>query len=534
MRRLLVVNALIFAVLAAAAALAYYGYSATTEQTSRDREQALMQDLAEEKVLNIESYIAEADTKLLREVELDKMLELMKLPTTTGAAIGSVYVLDQDLKLVPGGYQIDVSKRDSREGLRFRDWFLSRVLPLLPMSTAKVGVRGHLYLSLDGRPYLFSYMKRVAKDDRTFYVVIEDDLVHLVLRLFPQFFTVSSKRLYQVLDERGQLRYGEPFGELAEGLVVRREFTDTVDGWVLRVAQKDLGDQIALARKRLVNSFLIGGAVVVILGGLAVLGFAIRRERRLSELKSEFISNVSHELKTPLSIISMFGEMLAEGRTKSPEQAHEYAEIIWRESVRLGRLIDNVLDFAKIERGMDVYEFSDDSDVADVVDRAIELSGRRLANANMTLTCEIEPDLPAVRLDANAFTLAVLNLIDNAIKYAGEPPGKQVPTGRAGEQAGREPGAEGQKIALSLKREADRIVLDVRDWGPGIAAEEQERIFERFYRAQSVRLKPIRGSGIGLALVRHIMRAHHGDVTVTSAPGQGSTFRIWLPISDKR
>jgi len=507
-RRLLVVNALIFAVLAAAAALAYYGYSATTEQTSRDRELALMQDLAEEKVLNIESLIAKADTELLRAVNLDEMVALKNLPANTGAAIVSVYVLDDQQQLVPDGF---VSTRAPKEGVAFRDWFLARVLPLLPLAQAKVGVRGHLYLNLDGRPYLFTYMRRASKDNRKFYVVIEDDLVHLVFRLFPQFFEVSSKRLYQVVDEHNQLRYGEPFGELAEGLVVTRPFIDTVDGWVLRVAQRDLGDQVAFARKRLVNSFLIGGAVVVILGGLAVLGFAIRRERRLSELKSEFISNVSHELKTPLSIISMFGEMLAEGRTKSPEQAHEYAEIIWRESVRLSRLIDNVLDFAKIERGMDVYEFSDDTAVADVVERAIELSGRRLANADMTLTCEIEPELPPVRLDANAFTLAVLNLIDNAIKYA----------------------ADGKKIALTLRREADRIVLDVRDWGPGIAVEEHERIFERFYRAQSVRLKPIRGSGIGLALVRHIVRAHHGDVTVTSAPDQGSTFRIWLPISDK-
>src|SRR6185436_18142462 len=132
-----------------------------------------------------------------------------------------------------------------------------------------------------------------------------------------------------------------------------------------------IGDLQELRHKRLINSILIGGAVFVILGGLLVLGFAIRRERRLSALKSEFISNVSHELKTPLSIISMFGEMLAQGRTKSPEQAHEYAEIIWRESVRLGRLIDNVLDFAKIERGKNVYEFTD-TDIGEVVERAID------------------------------------------------------------------------------------------------------------------------------------------------------------------
>jgi two-component system phosphate regulon sensor histidine kinase PhoR len=349
-------------------------------------------------------------------------------------------------------------------------------------------------------------MKRVS-GERTFYVVIEDDLVHLVDRVFVQFFSVasSSKRLYQVLDEKGKLRYGMPFGDTVGQPVQETKFVATVDGWVLRVTQKDIADP-GLERRKLIDSLLIGGAITVILGGLSFLGLAIRRERRLNELKSEFISNVSHELKTPLSIISMFGEMLAEGRTKSAEQAHEYAEIIWRESVRLGRLIDNVLDFAKIERGMGVYEFAD-ADLGEVVDRVIELSARRVAAAEMTLEADIEPELPALRLDASAFTLAVLNLIDNAIKYA----------------------ADGKRIALAVHRSGDRIVLSVRDWGPGIDPDEHERIFDRFYRGRKIRLKPIRGSGIGLALVQHIARAHGGDAEVTSTPDHGATFRIWLP-----
>jgi two-component system phosphate regulon sensor histidine kinase PhoR len=198
--------------------------------------------------------------------------------------------------------------------------------------------------------------------------------------------------------------------------------------------------------------------------------------------------------------------MLALGRTKSPEQSVEYAEIIWRESVRLGRLIDNVLDFSKIESGGGGYEFAE-ADIGEIVDRAIELSQRRLAGADMTLTADIAPELPPVLLDANAFTLAVLNLIDNAIKYA----------------------ADGKKIELRAARDDGGIALSVRDWGPGIARDEQPRVFERFYRARSVRLKPIRGSGIGLALVQHIARAHKGDVALTSEPGQGCTFTIWLP-----
>jgi two-component system phosphate regulon sensor histidine kinase PhoR len=513
-RRLLVVNALIFAVLAAAAALAYYGYSATSEQTSRERELALMQELVEEKVANLEYLIVEADTAMLKQLGVDNLdqEQVKTLRASTNAAFVSIFILDDRLQLIPNGY---FTTRDDADGKAYRDWFLERVLPSLPLSQAKLNTRGHLYLNTGGpagggRPYLFSYMKRVSKG-RTFYVVSEADMARLTLQLFPQFFAVSSKRLYQVVDEHGVVRSGDPFGNLAEGPQVERKFVDTLDGWSLRVAQKDLGDQEALERKRLVNSILIGGAVVVILGGLAVLGFAIRRERRLSELKSEFISNVSHELKTPLSIISMFGEMLANGRTKSPEQAHEYAEIIWRESVRLGRLIDNVLDFAKMERGMDVYEFADDVDVIEVVGRAVELSQRRVAAAEMTMTAELPAEMPFVRLDGNAFTLAVMNLIDNAVKYA----------------------VDGKKIHVALRSDEDRVILDVRDWGPGIDPEEQERIFERFYRARSIRLKPIRGSGIGLALVQHIARAHGGDVTVASTPDQGSTFSIWLPIDGK-
>jgi two-component system, OmpR family, phosphate regulon sensor histidine kinase PhoR len=504
-RRVLLVNSLIFAVLAAAVALAYYGYSYTSEAFSNVRERALLQELADDRVATIEWQIESADNKLLSGVQIEPMSDLRELVKTTGVAATSVFVLDDQLRLVPDG---SVSTRLGRPGIEFRDKFLARMLPELPLAQQEVDKRGHFYRTWDGRPYLFSFMKRVS-GERTFYVVIEDDLVHLVVNVFPQFFSVSSKRLYQVLDERGQLRYGPPFGNMPGEPVQESRFLSTVDGWVLRVTQRDM-TYAGLERRKLIDSLLIGGAVAVVLAGLTFLGFAIRRERRLNELKSEFISNVSHELKTPLSIISMFGEMLAEGRTKSPEQAHEYAEIIWRESVRLGRLIDNVLDFAKIERGMGAYEFAE-TDLGEVIDRAIEMSARRVAAAEMTLEADIEPDLPVLQLDASAFALALLNLIDNAIKYA----------------------ADGKRIGLGVRRVGDRIIFTVRDWGPGIDPEEHERIFDRFYRARAIRLKPIRGSGIGLALVQHIARAHGGDASVNSVPGQGATFRIWLPISGK-
>jgi two-component system phosphate regulon sensor histidine kinase PhoR len=329
-----------------------------------------------------------------------------------------------------------------------------------------------------------------------------------VASVFSQFFGMVSPRLYQVVDENDELVYGAPFFG-SNGATIELRFAETVSRWRLRVTQRDPSASAARGRRKAIDLVLIGMALVIITSGLAVLLLAVRRERRANALKSEFISNVSHELKTPLSIISMFGEMLASGRVKGPTQATEYAEVIWRESVRLARLIDNVLDFAKMERGVDVYEFAD-GDVAEVCARAVELSTHRLHNAGMTATMDLPAELPA-RIDGNALTLAVLNLIDNAIKYA----------------------ADGKRIELTAREEGAgerrRIVIAVRDFGPGIEADEQARIFERFYRAKAVRLKPIRGSGIGLALVEHIAIAHHGGVSVTSEPGKGATFALWLP-----
>jgi two-component system phosphate regulon sensor histidine kinase PhoR len=487
--------------------LAYYGYSYTSEVSTRERDivQDTMRDLAEEKVIGIESLITTADQKVFedvaRAVDNDRLgVDLQRIANEP--LVQSIYVLDDHLAPVLDG---QASRRTGDDAKRARTLFLTAIAPSLPLAGAAVNVRGHLQGTWEGKPYLFAFMKRTTAD-RTYYIVIETNLTYLFINVFPEFFP-RSPRLYQLVDKDGVVRYGFEFAADPSNVVIEQPFAETFDKWRLRVAQKDVSAQERAQRGRVVDFVLIGSALLVILAGLGALALAIRRERRANELKSEFISNVSHELKTPLSIISMFGEMLALGRVKSPAQGTEYAEIIWRESVRLARLIDNVLDFAKIERGVDAYEFTE-GDVGEVVARAIELSQHRLAKAEMTIEAELEPDLPHVRLDANAFTLAVLNLVDNAIKYA----------------------TEGKKILVTLAREGERVVLRVKDWGPGIAADEQHRIFERFYRARAVRLKPIRGSGIGLALVEHIVTAHHGGVSVESTPGQGATFTIWLPV----
>jgi two-component system phosphate regulon sensor histidine kinase PhoR len=511
-RRLVLVNALIFAILAAAVTLAYYSY--TSGQESRDRERLAMREVVQEKVANVEALITGDDAKLFQ-LPFESLVTKLR-ETFISIHAKSVFILDSKRTVIPDGY---VSRRvaDEKQGIAFREWFEQQIAPRLDLDAAGYNVRAHdhgIWVDKEGRfesEYLFAFMKKQS-GDRTYYVVIEEDMGYIVYSLFTQYFPAypelsRSRYVFQVVDSLGRVVAGAPYIADTAALSVEERFRDTTELYTARVAERDTSYLRALERKRLFDSLLIGGAVAVIAAGLIFLGFAIRRERNANELKSEFISNVSHELKTPLSIISMFGEMLANGRTKGPEQATEYAQVIWRESVRLGRLIDNVLDFAKMERGKEVYEFAE-SDVGEVVERAVDLVGRRAQNAEMTIDVDIAEELPPVQLDANAFTLAVMNLIDNAIKYA----------------------ADGKKVEVKLSRQGERIVLIVRDFGPGIAAEEQEQIFERFYRARAVRLKPIRGSGIGLALVRHIARAHGGDVEVTSVPGKGATFQLWLPI----
>jgi len=505
-RRLIVVNVLIFAVLASAVGLAYYGYSYTADASTRDLKilQDTMRELAVEKVGGIESLIVDSDQRLFDAIRLDNLAGLGGVVENTHPWVHSVIVLDDNLTVVPDGYKV------VGEGSKdFLEMFTKDIVPTLPLVTLAIGVRGHTFGEWNGQRFLFSYMNLVW-GDRIYHVVLEENWPAIITSAFPTFLPRNTPRLYKIIDDvTGVTQYGVPQLDVPPAQIVSQPFVDTFDRWTLQVAQKDTSASLARGRRRAIDFVLIGISLSVILASVVFFALAIRRERRANELKSEFISNVSHELKTPLSIISMFGEMLAAGRTKSPQQATEYAEIIWRESVRLARLIDNVLDFAKIERGVDVYEFAE-ADLGDVVARALELSVHRLQKAEMTLSSKIEPDLPAVRLDANAVTLAVLNLIDNAIKYA----------------------AAGKKIEVELRRDEGALVLDVRDFGPGIEEDEHEAIFERFYRARAVRLKPIRGSGIGLALVQHIARAHGGDATVTSKPGRGATFSVWVPIEE--
>ena len=263
----------------------------------------------------------------------------------------------------------------------------------------------------------------------------------------------------------------------------------------------------AISDRFIRSSFLIlGGLSLVLAFGLWLTYHNVSKEIALARLKSDFVSNVSHELRTPLALIRLYAETLEMGRLKTPEKFQEYYQIIRKESERLTTLINNILDFSRIEAGRKEYDFRE-TDMRELVANTLESYRYQIEQHGFTLEEKIDP-VPPIRVDREAMARSVVNLVNNALKYS----------------------QDRKYIGVSLYRENGSVKLEVVDHGIGIPQKEQEKIFEKFYRVGDPLVHNTKGSGLGLSLVRHIAHAHGGEVSVDSTPGQGSKFTLSLPL----
>jgi signal transduction histidine kinase len=293
-----------------------------------------------------------------------------------------------------------------------------------------------------------------------------------------------------------------PYGELLQ----QRVLDSPLGFWTVGL-RRSTADPLIEAEKRAEarQLGLVLGLLVVLSGGLFFTYRGVKRETDLARLKSDFVSTVSHELKTPLTSIRMYAEMLQQGIATDEDRRQRYQRVIIRESERLGQLITNVLDFSRVERGTRRYELLA-LDATELCAEAVATFKRLADGEKVSILSELPAGAAKIHGDREAAMTSLLNLLSNAAKYSRDDP----------------------RIELSLEERGDQIAIRVSDHGIGIPLTEQKKIFRDFYRAAGAREAGVEGTGLGLALVRRHMSACGGRVEVTSKPGEGSTFTLWF------
>lgn len=240
--------------------------------------------------------------------------------------------------------------------------------------------------------------------------------------------------------------------------------------------------------------------------GASMLVVSLKRAADLSQLQLDFLSKVSHEFRTPLTSIRLFTQTLLEPRPLTDEQRRQCLEMLDREGERLSTMIGRLLDFGRMEAGKMVYHRQPEQ-VTEVVDLALHAFEPIRVRERVDLTTAIPPDLPMINADRDMLSQAVLNLLQNAVKYGGD----------------------GRRVLLTCRAENGHVAVSVADQGPGIPRRERRRIFERFYRIDDRLSRKQEGSGLGLAIVRHVAQAHGGSVVVRNRAEGGAEFSILLP-----
>ena len=385
------------------------------------------------------------------------------------------------VEAIPKTVQLTVDERDPKNRII--------VKPILDEKSRVVGVAG---MFLNEKVFINDYLAPAIKES--------------LPKFFPEDYRDVVVTVVDMKHDHKLVFANQPFeGQKYDvGWPIPFIFND----WYLGIRMRNMTEEQWSRRNFITNLSFSALTALVLIGGVVMALRAASRAMKLSQMKADFVSNVSHELRTPLASIRVFGEFLKLGRVNEPGKIREYGEYIETESRRLTQLINNILDFSKIESGQKTYHF-EQTDVERVVTDTLKTFDVALEQNGFTVNLE-KPALPLPQavIDPDAIAQAFINLLDNAVKYSGD----------------------SKEIEVKLAEQNDFVTVSVIDHGIGITGEEREKVFEKFYRVGNCLVHDVKGSGLGLSIVKHIVEAHHGKVSVESELGRGSAFIIHLPV----
>ena len=360
------------------------------------------------------------------------------------------------------------------------------------LNPASTGITAGFEVSLE---YLASRGFREALGGFT----VEDDVILAILNEDDEIIEAKRASSPQEVDYQNTPPPGQPIAVATSSFL---------PFWKVGIYLRDPMALEELSKRNAnLRAFLIIGLVLAIAFGIYLSFREARREAELAQLRSDFVANVSHELRTPLSAIQIFSETLKRNRAVSQDKQDQYLDTIASESDRLARLVDNVLDFSRLERSVKEFNFQP-TNVGEVVVSAVEAYQFYAEQRGVTVSLNMAQNLPDIPVDKEAISQVVMNLIDNAVKYS----------------------EDEDEVAVHVFAKDQKIVIQVADKGVGIDEEDVKKIFDKFYRGKNIANLGTGGTGLGLTLAKAVAVAHGGDILVRSIKGEGSRFSLVLPV----
>lgn len=312
-----------------------------------------------------------------------------------------------------------------------------------------------------------------------------------------------------ISDLSGKIFLGK-INPLKELTTVTELFENNFPPWRIQVFRSKTGSLGIIDIRKSFYFWTIITLIIVLIFGSTLIVRTVSHEMEVLKIKSDFVSSVSHEFKTPLTSIKALVERLKEGKVKDPEKMDHYFSVISHNADKLTKLVKNILDFSKIEEGKREYEFVE-TNVAQLAIQQVKAFQKEEIQKDIKIQTHIDTDIPLLSLDKDAFSQALNNLLDNALKFS--PAGKE--------------------ISVRVRKEPENVLIEIKDKGIGIPQEEMDKIFDKFYQGRSALKQSVKGTGLGLTLVKHTVEAHRGRISVKSKVGQGSTFSLIFPIKKK-